>query len=196
MEMGEPPEEVAAKGGAQVQPAASCSHVQHLYRLLSSSFCFVGVSTYLVHSTCPWLWRLLSSHLASSLTVAPLFFVRFITVDPGHIHHGSKAIEAGGVHPRSRAYAGIEAQKINFFRIIIDKFNLAGFHKIKIEARKGRLQSVWIVLCQSSCLQSVCCVQLCTHPTSPGKGSFSQSIRVSLVVRREGSGGTVNRSHR
>jgi multidrug efflux pump subunit AcrB len=129
MEMGESPEEAAVKGGKEVQLAV-------LAATFSTCIVFfpvvllVGVSKYLFTALALAVVLALFASYVVAMTVVPLFCAKFITVDPGHVHHGAAAIEEDlDSHAPKK-------MKVNFFRVIIDKFNL-GFHKLQTKYEKA-----------------------------------------------------------
>jgi multidrug efflux pump subunit AcrB len=129
MEMGESPEEAAVKGGKEVQLAV-------LAATFSTCIVFfpvvllVGVSKYLFTALAVAVVLALFASYVVAMTVVPLFCAKFITVDPGHVHHGAAAIEEDlDSHAPKK-------MKVNFFRVIIDKFNL-GFHKLQTKYEKA-----------------------------------------------------------
>jgi multidrug efflux pump subunit AcrB len=129
MEMGESPAEAAVKGGKEVQLAvlaATCSTCIVFFPVIL----LVGVSKYLFTALAMAVVIALFASYAVAMTVVPLFCAKFITVDPGHIHHDAAAIE-GDLDSSIR-----KKMKINFFRAIIDKFNL-GFHKLQAKYEKA-----------------------------------------------------------
>ena len=123
MEMGESPEEAAVKGGKEVQLAVLAATFSTCI-VFFPVILLVGVSKYLFTALALAVVLALFASYVVAMTVVPLFCAKFITVDPGHIHHGSAAIEED-LDSSIR-----KKMKINFFRIIIDKFNL-GFHKLQ-----------------------------------------------------------------
>src|SRR5260370_29940949 len=64
------------------------------------------------------------------MTVVPLVCAKFITIDPGQVHHGAAAIEENLDSHTSKK------MKVNFFRVIIDKFNL-GLHNLQTKSEKA-----------------------------------------------------------
>jgi multidrug efflux pump subunit AcrB len=129
MEMGESPGEAAVKGGKEVQLAvlaATCSTCIVFFPVIL----LVGVSKYLFTALALAVVLALFASYVVAMTVVPLFCAKFITVDPGHIHHGAAAIEEA-----LDSYI-VKKMKINFFRAIIDKFNL-GFHKLQAKYEKA-----------------------------------------------------------
>jgi multidrug efflux pump subunit AcrB len=129
MEMGEPPAEAAVKGGKEVQLAV-------LAATFSSCIVFfpvvllVGVSKYLFTALALAVVLALFASYVVAMTVVPLFCAKFITIDPGHLHHGAAAIE------EDLAAGTPKMSKVIFFRVIIDKFNL-GFHKLQTQYEKA-----------------------------------------------------------
>ena len=129
MEMGESPEEAAVKGGKEVQLAVLAATFSTCI-VFFPVILLVGVSKYLFTALALAVVLALFASYVVAMTVVPLFCAKFITVDPDHIHHGSAAIEEdldSSIHKK---------MKINFFRVIIDKFNL-GFHKLQAKYEKA-----------------------------------------------------------
>ena len=129
MEMGESPIEAAINGGKEVQLAV-------LAATFSTCIVFfpvvllVGVSKYLFTALALAVVLALFASYMVAMTVVPLFCAKFITIDPGHLHHGAAAIEedlAAGTPRKTR---------INFFRVIIDRFN-QGFHQLQTKYEKA-----------------------------------------------------------
>jgi multidrug efflux pump subunit AcrB len=129
MEMGESPEEAAVKGGKEVQLAVLAATFSTCI-VFFPVILLVGVSKYLFTALALAVVLALFASYVVAMTVVPLFCAKFITVDPGHIHHGAAAIEKDlDSHTPKK-------MKINFFRVIIDKFNL-GFHKLQAKYEKA-----------------------------------------------------------
>jgi multidrug efflux pump subunit AcrB len=129
MEMGESPEEAAVKGGKEVQLAvlaATCSTCIVFFPVIL----LVGVSKYLFTALALAVVIALFASYVVAMTVVPLFCAKFITVDPGHIHHSAAATE------EDLDSSVRKKMKINFFRVLIDKFNL-GFHKLQAKYEKA-----------------------------------------------------------
>jgi multidrug efflux pump subunit AcrB len=129
MEMGESPEEAAIKGGKEVQLAVLAATFSTCI-VFFPVILLVGVSKYLFTALALAVVIALFASYVVAMTVVPLFCAKFITVDPSHIHHGAAAIEEA-----------LDSQipmkmKINFFRVIIGKFNL-GFHKLQAKYEKA-----------------------------------------------------------
>jgi multidrug efflux pump subunit AcrB len=129
MEMGESPEEAAVKGGKEVQLAVLAATFSTCI-VFFPVILLVGVSKYLFTALALAVVLALFASYVVAMTVVPLFCAKFITVDPSHIHHGAAAIE-GDLDSSIR-----KTMKINFFRAIIDKFNL-GFHKLQAKYEKS-----------------------------------------------------------
>ena len=129
MEMGESPAEAAVKGGKEVQLAVLAATFSTCI-VFFPVILLVGVSKYLFTALALAVVLALFASYVVAMTVVPLFCAKFITVDPGHIHHGAAAIEEDlDAHIPKKL-------KINFFRVIIDKFNL-GFHKLQAKYEKA-----------------------------------------------------------
>jgi multidrug efflux pump subunit AcrB len=129
MEMGETPEEAAVKGGKEVQLAVLAATFSTCI-VFFPVILLVGVSKYLFTALALAVVLALFASYVVAMTVVPLFCAKFITIDPGHVHHGAVAIEEDldGHTPKK--------MKVNFFRVIIDKFNL-GFHKLQAKYEKA-----------------------------------------------------------
>jgi multidrug efflux pump subunit AcrB len=129
MEMGESPEEAAVKGGKEVQLAVLAATFSTCI-VFFPVILLVGVSKYLFTALALAVVLALFASYVVAMTVVPLFCAKFITVDPGHVHHGAAAIEEDlDSHAPKK-------MKVNFFRVIIDKFNL-GFHKLQTKYEKA-----------------------------------------------------------
>jgi multidrug efflux pump subunit AcrB len=128
MEMGEPPEEAAVKGGKEVQLAVLAATFSTCI-VFFPVILLVGVSKYLFTALALAVVLALFASYVVAMTVVPLFCAKFITVDPGH-HHGATAVE-GDLDSHTP-----KKMKVNFFRVIIDKFNL-GFHKLQAKYEKA-----------------------------------------------------------
>jgi multidrug efflux pump subunit AcrB len=123
MEMGESPVEAAVKGGKEVQLAVLAATFSTCI-VFFPVILLVGVSKYLFTALALAVVLALFASYVVAMTVVPLFCAKFITIDPGHVHHGAEAIEEDlDSHTPKKI-------KVNFFRVIIDKFNL-GFHKLQ-----------------------------------------------------------------
>ena len=124
MEMGEAPNVASELGGKEVQLAVLAATV-------STSIVFFpvlrlfGVSKYLFTALALAVVLALFASYLVAMTVVPLFCAKFITIDPGHMHHGTVAVEGG-------LESSIKKQKGQVFRAVIDKFNL-GFHKLQTQ---------------------------------------------------------------
>jgi multidrug efflux pump subunit AcrB len=129
MEMGEPPEEAAVKGGKEVQLAVLAATFSTCI-VFFPVILLVGVSKYLFTALALAVVLALFASYVVAMTVVPLFCAKFITVDPGHVHHGAAAIK------EDLDSHAPEKMKINFFRVIIDKFNL-GFRKLQMKYEKA-----------------------------------------------------------
>jgi multidrug efflux pump subunit AcrB len=129
MEMGESPEEAAVKGGKEVQLAVLAATFSTCI-VFFPVILLVGVSKYLFTALALAVVLALFASYVVAMTVVPLFCAKFITIDPGHVHHGAAAIEEDldGHAPKK--------MKVNFFRVIIDKFNM-GFHKLQANYEKA-----------------------------------------------------------
>jgi multidrug efflux pump subunit AcrB len=122
LEMGVPPAEAAAKGGKEVQLAVLAATFSTCIVFFPVVLLF-GVSKYLFTALALAVVLALFASYLVAMTVVPLFCAKFITIDPGHAHHGAQAIEEGR-EPATRK------RKTRVFRVVIDKFNL-GFHKLQ-----------------------------------------------------------------
>jgi multidrug efflux pump subunit AcrB len=129
MEMGESPAESAVKGGKEVQLAVLAATFSTCI-VFFPVILLVGVSKYLFTALALAVVLALFASYVVAMTVVPLFCVKFITIDPGHVHHGAAAIEE-----EFDSHAP-KKMKVNFFRVIIDKFNL-GFHKLQTRYEKA-----------------------------------------------------------
>jgi multidrug efflux pump subunit AcrB len=129
MEMGESPEEAAVKGGKEVQLAVLAATFSTCI-VFFPVILLVGVSKYLFTALALAVVLALFASYVVAMTVVPLFCAKFITIDPAHLHHGAAAIEEDlDSHSPKKI-------KVNFFRVIIDKFNL-GFHKLQTQYEKA-----------------------------------------------------------
>jgi multidrug efflux pump subunit AcrB len=129
MEMGESPEEAAVKGGKEVQLAVLAATFSTCI-VFFPVILLVGVSKYLFTALALAVVLALFASYVVAMTVVPLFCAKFIAVDPGHVHHGAAAIEEDlDSHAPKK-------MKVNFFRVIIDKFNL-GFYKLQTKYEKA-----------------------------------------------------------
>ncbi|HTF66183.1 MAG TPA: efflux RND transporter permease subunit, partial [Edaphobacter sp.] len=128
MEMGESPEEAAVKGGKEVQLAVLAATFSTCI-VFFPVILLVGVSKYLFTALALAVVLALFASYVVAMTVVPLFCAKFITVDPAHLHHAAAIEEDLGSHPPKKI-------KVNFFRVIIDKFNL-GFHKLQTQYEKA-----------------------------------------------------------
>ena len=129
MEMGESPEEAAVKGGKEVQLAVLAATFSTCI-VFFPVILLVGVSKYLFTALALAVVLALFASYVVAMTVVPLFCAKFITVDPGHVHHGAAAIEG------DLAMGTPKKSKVNFFRVIIDRFNL-GFYKLQARYEKA-----------------------------------------------------------
>src|SRR5271170_4936409 len=130
MEMGESPEEAAVKGGKEVQLAVLAATFSTCI-VFFPVILLVGVSKYLFTALALAVVLALFASYVVAMTVVPLFCAKLITVDPSHVHsHGAAAIEED-----LDSYTH-KKMKVNFFRVIIDKFNL-GFHKLQTKYEKA-----------------------------------------------------------
>ena len=92
MEMGEPPAEAAVKGGKEVQLAVLAATFSTCIVFFPVVLLF-GVSKYLFTALALAVVLALFASYLVAMTVVPLFCAKFITIDPGHLHHGALAIE-------------------------------------------------------------------------------------------------------
>jgi multidrug efflux pump subunit AcrB len=129
MEMGEPPEEAAVKGGKEVQLAVLAATFSTCI-VFFPVILLVGVSKYLFTALALAVVLALFASYVVAMTVVPPFCAKFITIDPGHVHHGAAAIEEDLYSLTSKKI------KVNFFRVLIDKFNL-GFQKLQTKYEKA-----------------------------------------------------------
>lgn len=130
MEMGESPAEAAVSGGKEVQLAV-------LAATFSTCIVFfpvvllVGVSKYLFTALALAVVLALFASYMVAMTVVPLFCAKFITIDPGHLHHKSNEVEED-LEPSLIK----KKSRVRYFVAVIDKFNL-GFHKLQQEYEKA-----------------------------------------------------------
>ena len=129
MEMGEPPIEAAVKGGKEVQLAVLAATFSTCIVFFPVVLLF-GVSKYLFTALALAVVLALFASYLVAMTVVPLYCAKFITVDPSHTHRGSVLVEKGLENPAEKKRKG------NFFRLIIDRFNL-GFHKLQSRYEKA-----------------------------------------------------------
>jgi multidrug efflux pump subunit AcrB len=124
MEMGEAPEEAAVKGGKEVQLAVLAATFSTCI-VFFPVILLVGVSKYLFTALALAVVLALFSSYIVAMTVVPLFCAKFITIDPGNLHHGTEAVEAGLAPSLEK-----KKMKMQIFSVVIDKFNL-GFYKLQ-----------------------------------------------------------------
>ncbi len=127
MEMGEPPAEAAAKGGAEVQLAVLAATFSTCIVFFPVMLLF-GVSKYLFTALALAVVLALFASYLVAMTVVPLFCAKFITIDPGHMHH-----HEDDHTPNSGVQ---EKGKFRVFKVVIDKFNL-GFQKLQNQYEKA-----------------------------------------------------------
>lgn len=117
MEMGESPVVAAEIGGKEVQLAVLAATV-------STSIVFFpvlmlyGVSKYLFTALALAVVLALFASYVVAMTVVPLFCSLFITIDPSHVAQAGAVDQNADEIERGK-------RKIRFFRVIVDKFNLA-----------------------------------------------------------------------
>jgi multidrug efflux pump subunit AcrB len=129
MEMGESPAEAAVKGGKEVQLAVLAATFSTCI-VFFPVILLVGVSKYLFTALALAVVLALFASYVVAMTVVPLFCAKFITVDPAHLAHGAAAIEEDlDSHAPKK-------MKVNFFRVIINKFN-QGFHKLQAQYERA-----------------------------------------------------------
>jgi multidrug efflux pump subunit AcrB len=124
MEMGETPEDAAVKGGKEVQLAVLAATVSTCI-VFFPVILLVGVSKYIFTALALAVVLALFSSYVVAMTVVPLFCAKFITIEPGHLHHGAEAVEED-LEPSLEK----KKTKIQVFRVVIDKFNLS-FYKLQ-----------------------------------------------------------------
>ena len=129
MEMGESPTEAAVNGGKEVQLAVLAATFSTCIVFFPVVLLF-GVSRYLFTALALGVVLALFASYLVAMTVVPLFCAKFITVDPGHMKHGTVAVEEGLESSISKR------RRIRVFRLVIDKFNL-GFHKLQAGYEKA-----------------------------------------------------------
>jgi multidrug efflux pump subunit AcrB len=129
MEMGESPTEAAVKGGKEVQLAVLAATFSTCIVFFPVVLLF-GVSKYLFTALALAVVLALFASYLVAMTVVPLFCAKFITLDPGHMQHGTVAVEEGLESPIHKK------RSIQVFRVVIDKFNL-GFHKLQTRYEKA-----------------------------------------------------------
>ncbi len=117
MEMGESPVEAAEKGGKEVQLAVLAATISTCI-VFFPVLLLVGVSKYLFSALALAVVLALFASYVVAMTVVPLFCAKFITIDPGHVHHAEGATES--------ELEASAAKKLKFrvFRLVVDKFNL------------------------------------------------------------------------
>jgi multidrug efflux pump subunit AcrB len=123
MEMGESPTEAAERGGKEVQLAVLAATISTCIVFFPVLLLY-GVSKYLFTALALAVVLALFASYVVAMTVVPLFCARFITIDPGHVHH-DKEIQEGHLNNPEPTKG-----KIRVFRVVVDKFNLA-FRKLE-----------------------------------------------------------------
>jgi multidrug efflux pump subunit AcrB len=118
MEMGESPVVAAERGGNEVQLAVLAATVSTCI-VFFPVLLLSGVSKYLFTALALAVVLSLFASYVVAMTVVPLFCAKFITIDPGHIHHGNEAVE------EDLDSSMTNKRNIRVFRVIVDKFNLA-----------------------------------------------------------------------
>jgi multidrug efflux pump subunit AcrB len=183
MEMGEPPEAAAIKGGQEVQLAV-------LAATFSTCIVFfpvvllVGISKYLFTALALAVVLSLFASYLVAMTVVPLFCAKFITIDPEHLHHGSEQIE----EDLAATIAGTRKRKIRLFRVIVEKFNLA-FRKLQ----KSYERSISVCLDRPVLTATVFSLfVLCTFALYPflGKAFFPRTDPGQFVINVKVPAGT------
>jgi len=124
MEMGETPEDAAVKGGKEVQLAVLAATVSTCI-VFFPVILLVGVSKYIFTALALAVVLALFCSYVVAMTVVPLFCAKFIRIEPGHLHHGAEAVEKDLAPSLEK-----KKTKIQAFRVVVDKFNLA-FHKLQ-----------------------------------------------------------------
>jgi multidrug efflux pump subunit AcrB len=181
MEMGESPETAAVRGGKEVQLAVLAATFSTCI-VFFPVILLVGVSKYLFTALALAIVLALFASYVVAMTVVPLFCAKFITIDPGHLHHGAEAIEEDlDSHTPKK-------MKVNFFRVIIDKFNL-GFHKLQTQYEKA------IAICLNRTVLVVVVFSLfvvCSFALYPflGKAFFPRTDPGQFVVNVKVPAGT------
>lgn len=123
MEMGESPTEAAERGGKEVQLAVLAATISTCIVFFPVLLLY-GVSKYLFTALALAVVLALFASYVVAMTVVPLFCAKFITIDPGHVHHGQE------IRDGELENSVPERKKIRVFRVIVDKFNLA-FRKLE-----------------------------------------------------------------
>jgi len=117
MEMGESPVEAAEKGGKEVQLAVLAATISTCI-VFFPVLLLVGVSKYLFTALALAVVLALFASYVVAMTVVPLFCAKFITIDPGHVHH------AEGAADLTLNTSAKKKSKFRVFRVVVDKFNL------------------------------------------------------------------------
>jgi len=123
MEMGESPTEAAERGGKEVQLAVLAATISTCIVFFPVLLLY-GVSKYLFTALALAVVIALFASYVVAMTVVPLFCAKFITIDPGHVHHDKE------IQDQALGNSVPEKRKMRFFRVIVDKFNLA-FRKLE-----------------------------------------------------------------
>lgn len=123
MEMGESPTEAAERGGKEVQLAVLAATISTCIVFFPVLLLY-GVSKYLFTALALAVVLALFASYVVAMTVVPLFCAKFITIDPGHVHHDKE------IRDEALGDSVPEKRKMRFFRVIVDKFNLA-FRKLE-----------------------------------------------------------------
>ena len=181
MEMGESPTEAAVNGGKEVQLAVLAATFSTCIVFFPVVLLF-GVSKYLFTALALGVVLALFASYLVAMTVVPLFCAKFITVDPGHMQHGTVAVEEGLESSISKK------RRIRVFRLVIDKFNF-GFHKLQAGYEKA------IVVCLDRPVLVVAVFSLfviCSFALYPflGKAFFPRTDPSQFVVNVKVPAGT------
>lgn len=123
MEMGESPTEAAERGGKEVQLAVLAATISTCIVFFPVLLLY-GVSKYLFTALALAVVLALFASYVVAMTVVPLFCAKFITIDPGHVHHDKE------IRDEALGDSVPEKRKMRLFRVIVDKFNLA-FRKLE-----------------------------------------------------------------
>ncbi len=113
MEMGESPVEAAEKGGKEVQLAVLAATISTCI-VFFPVLLLIGVSKYLFTALALAVVIALFASYVVAMTVVPLFCAKFITMNPGHLHHAD---------PSNAQAAEKRQPRFRFFGVIVDRFN-------------------------------------------------------------------------
>ncbi len=123
MEMGESPVEAAENGGKEVQLAVLAATISTCI-VFFPVLLLVGVSKYLFTALALAVVLALLASYVVAMTVVPLFCAKFITIDPGHVHHQDGT-------PESHSDSSVKKRSLSrVFRLVVDKFNMV-FRKME-----------------------------------------------------------------